>query len=598
MAQSASLPHWDVSGLFPSPQSPAFEEAVRTFLEALTEAERRFDALGVMAREQSLPADTETVRTAEAALTRLNALQAEYHRLRAYLTAFTATNSRDEIAQAQVSRLQKEGIRLHQLETRFTAWIGAVDVEALIAASPLCADHAFSLRKRALAARHLMSPQEEALAAALHPTGGEAWRKLYGNFTSQITVEVPLPEGTRRLPMTAVRNLAHHPDREVRRIAYEAELAAWEANAVPIAAALNSIKGEQALLARRRGWDSPLDLALFNNNIDRETLQVMMTQAKENFPHFRRYLHIKARLLGLERLAWYDLFAPVGREGKPLSFEEARDFILEQFASFSPRLLEMGRRAFAEHWIDAEPREGKRGGAFCMWLHDEESRILANYQPSFRGMGTLAHELGHAYHNYVRAGLTYHQRLTPMTLAETASIFSETLVRQAALKQATQEEQKAILDASLQGATQVIVDITSRFLFEQRLFAAREERELTLSELKHLMLESQRETYGDGLDGEHLHPWMWAAKVHYYGSIFYNFPYMFGILFARGLYARYEAEGEAFLSAYDDLLASTGRDGAAELAARFGIDLHAPDFWQSALDTLIAEIDRLEALAA
>ncbi len=596
--ETQSLPHWDVSGLFPSPQSPAFEEALRAFLEALTEAEERFDALGVMAREQPLPADAETVRTAEEVLTRLNALQAEHHRLRAYLTAFTATDSRDEVAQAQVSRLQKEGVRLHQLETRLTAWLGSADVEYLITASPLCADHAFSLRKWAIAARHLMSPQEEALAALLHNTGGAAWRKLYGNFTSQITVEVPLPEGRRRLPMTAVRNLAHHPDREVRRLAYEAELAAWEANAVPIAAALNSIKGEQALLARKRGWASPLDLALFNNNIDRETLDAMMGAARESFPHFRRYLHIKARLLGLERLAWYDLFAPVGREGKPLSFEEARDFILKQFAAFSPRMAEMGRRAFAEHWIDAEPRVGKRGGAFCMWLHDEESRILANYQPSFRGMGTLAHELGHAYHNYVRAGLTYHQRLTPMTLAETASIFSETLVRRAALKQATPEEQKAILDASLQGATQVIVDITSRFLFEQRLFEAREARELTLAELKALMVEAQRETYGDGLDGEHLHPWMWAAKVHYYGSIFYNFPYMFGILFARGLYARYEAEGEAFLAAYDDLLASTGRYGAAELAARFGIDLHSADFWRSALAGLIDEIDQLEALAA
>ncbi len=590
------LPHWDVSGLYPSPQSLAFEEAVQTFLDALAEAEDRFDALGLMAREEPLGVDGVSTRAAEEALSRLNALQAAYHTLRAYLTAFTATNSRDEVAQAQVSRLQKEGVRLQQLETRFTAWLGSLDVEALIAASPLCADHAFSLRKRAIAARHLMSPEEEALAARLHTTGGAAWRKLYGTFTSQITVEVPLPEGKRRLPMTAVRNLAHHPDREVRRIAYEAELQAWEANAVPIAAALNSIKGEQLTLAHKRGWETPLDVALFNNNIDRETLETMMSAARDAFPHFRRYLHVKAKLLGLDRLAWYDLFAPVSEEERTLSFEEARDFILAQFATFSPRMLTMGRRAFEERWIDAEPRDGKRGGAFCMWLHDEESRILANYQPSYRGMGTLAHELGHAYHNYVRAGLTYHQRLTPMTLAETASIFSETLVRKAALRQATPEEQKLLLDASLQGATQVIVDITSRFLFEQRLFEARESRELTIAELKTLMVEAQRETYGDGLDNTSLHPWMWAAKVHYYGSIFYNFPYMFGILFARGLYARYEAEGEAFLAAYDDLLASTGRYSAAELAARFGIDLHSRKFWEEALQTIIAEVNTLEAL--
>jgi oligoendopeptidase F len=271
---------------------------------------------------------------------------------------------------------------------------------------------------------------------------------------------------------------------------------------------------------------------------------------------------------------------------------------VEQFGTYSERLSGFAARAFAEHWIDAEPRPGKRDGAYCTGLRGEESRVFANYKPVFGGVSTLAHELGHGYHNVNLAQRTPLQRSHPMTLAETASIFCETIIRHAALQKADEQEQLAILEASLQGSCQIVVDITSRFLFEQRIFEKRQQRELSVDELNDLMLEAQRETYGDGLDEELLHPYMWAMKPHYYstGRSFYNYPYMFGLLFGLGLYARYQQDPETFKRGYDDLLSSTGMADAATLAGRFGINLRTEDFWRASLEIIRQDIDQFEAL--
>jgi pepF/M3 family oligoendopeptidase len=396
-----------------------------------------------------------------------------------------------------------------------------------------------------------------------------------------------------------VRNLATNPDRDVRRRAYGAELAVWEENAVPLAAAINSVKGATNVLAGRRNWDSALDAALFAHAIDRETLDAMLEAVHESLPDLHRYLRAKAQTLGLERLAWYDVLAPFPGQGRAWSYGDGRDFIVEQFGTYSDRMRDYADRAFRENWIDAEPREGKRDGAYCMPMRGDESRILANYTPAWLGVSTLAHELGHGYHNVNLAQRTEIQKRTPMTLAETASIFCETIVREGALRQAegSPEEQLEILESSLQEATGVVVDILSRFLFESRLLEARRERELSVAELNELMLEAQRESYGDGLDPDQLHRYMWAMKPHYYFSAFYNYPYTFGLLFGLGLYAHYEHDAAEFRAGYDDLLSSTGLADAAGLAERFGIDTRSPAFWRGSLDVIRADVDRYCASA-
>ena len=599
MTQTASLPHWDMSVVYPGLDSAEFARDFAELLAEIDGAVALFDRAGVDKRAVG-PLDDATATTFGQVVDTLNRLFDRATTLRAYIFSFVATDSRDTLAQARLSEFQGGAVKLAQLETRLTAWIGSLDVEDLLDRSAVAQTYEFVLRQSQRQAAHLMSPAEEALAAELNVTGGNAWSRMYNNVASQLLVPVELPGGARELPMSAVRNLAYEPDDATRRAAYEAELAAWRRSAVPIAAALNSVKGEVITLGRRRGWDSPLDESLFHNNIDRATLDAMMLAARESFPDFRRYLRAKARMLGKPRLPWYDLFAPVGRSTRAWSYDAAREFIVTQFGSYSQRMSDFAERAFRESWIDAEPRPGKRDGAFCMPLRGDESRVLSNYQPGFKSVLTLAHELGHGYHNLNLAHQPALNRGHPMTLAETASIFCETIVRNAVLSVAEASEQVEVLEGALVNACQIVVDITSRFLFEQSVFEGRRARELSVDELCAAMAQAQRDTYGDGLDADALHPFMWAAKGHYYstGNSFYNYPYMFGLLFGLGLYARYQQDPAGFKAGYDELLASTGLADAATLAGRMGIDIRSPDFWRASLDTIRADIDRFEALVS
>ncbi len=597
MSTVSTLPHWDMTVVYPGLESVEFEQGFSQAVQDIDNLVCLFDEEHIMEQPPAALSD-DVIHVFETAVKRYNAVLDTTTTLSVYIMCFVTTNTQDNLAQAKWSELQQPLVALKKLGTRFTAWIGSLDVEALIERSALAREHAFMLRKAKEQATHLMSPSEETLAAELNTSSGTAWAKLHGDVTSQLNVPLEIDGRMQELPMSMIRTLAFEADRDLRRRAYEAELGGWKSVAVPLAAALNSIKGEVIVVGQRRGWASPLEASLFDSNIDRETLEAMMTAARASFPDFRRYFQAKARVLGVTRLAWYDLFAPISKGEKAWKFDDAEAFIVEKFASFSPRLSNFAARAFREQWIDAEPRTGKVDGAYCTPLRNEESRVFANYKPSYEGMSTLAHELGHGYHNFNLAQRTMLQKETPMTLAETASIFCETIVRHAAMQNADAQEQLVILEASIQGAGQVVVDITSRFLFEQRVFEARKQRELSVDELNMLMLEAQKETYGDALDASILHPYMWAMKPHYYSAdtSFYNYPYMFGLLFGLGLYARYQQDPESFKTSYDSLLSSTGLADAATLASQFGIDIRSVDFWRSSLDIVRDDINRFEEL--
>jgi oligoendopeptidase F len=595
MATIVELPRWDVSQIYPSLESPEFDDAFSEAINQITQLADFMNANGIERRD-GVTVDAETVRVFEDLLERFNRLQEQIGTVGGYIHTFVATDSRNALAQAKRSILRRHSVTLSQLGTRLTAWIGSLDVESLIEASPSAEAHAFMLREQKFDAGHLMGPELEDLAAELNPVAGSAWGRLHADITSQLTVPFETPDGPSELPMTVIRNYAYDPDRATRRRAYEAELAAWQRVEVPLAAALNSIKGQTNVLTRRRGWASPVEMAAHNNHIDMETLNAMMSASRAAFPDFRRYLRAKARALDIDKLAWFDIFAPIGTIETGWDWESGTTFLVEQFRDYSDKLAGFAQRALDERWIDAAPRPGKVGGAFCMWIKGDQSRVLANYQPSYEGVSTIAHELGHAYHNLCKTPRTPLQRSTPMTLAETASTFCETIIRDPAMQRVGPSEALGILDAFISGVCQVTVDITSRFLFEQRVLERRNERELAPEEFSAMMLETQRETYGDGLDQDVLHPYMWAVKGHYYSSTFYNFPYMFGQLFGIGLFARYKADPDAFRAGYDDLLSSTGMADAATLAARFGIDIRSTDFWASSLALVREDIDRFESL--
>ena len=597
MTTAQKLPHWDMSVIYPSLESPEFEQAFTNVITMIQDLGTLFDSHAIK-EQSSLTVDATTVSIFESVVAQYNATADAVRTVGVYISCIVSSDSRNDLAESKMSELRQSLVLFSQLGTRFTAWIGSLDVEALIAQSSVARGHAYMLRKAKTEAAHLMSPAEEMLSSELNTTGGSAWSKLHGNITSQLSIPFEVNGEIQYLPMSEIRNIAFDTNRDVRRRAYEAELQGWEQAALPLAAALNSIKGEVNVLARHSKWESPLAESLFDSSIDQQTLDAMMSAARESFPDFRRYLHAKARTLGLPRLAWYDLFAPVGSSDKVWTFDEATTFIVQQFGTYSQRLSDFAARAFREHWIDAEPRPGKRDGAYCTPIRADESRVFANFKPAFGGVSTLAHELGHGYHNLNLAQRTPLQRSSPMTLAETASIFCETIITHAALKDAKPQEQIAILEESISGSCQVVVDITSRFLFEGRVFQQREKRELSIDEFKAIMLETQRETYGDGLDETKLHPYMWAVKGHYYstGRSYYNYPYMFGLLFGLGLYARYQQDPETFKSGYDNLLSSTGLADAATLAAQFGIDLRTEAFWRASFDIIRQDIARFEEL--
>jgi oligoendopeptidase F len=596
MTTSHPLPRWDMTTVYPGLEAPEFEEGRAKILQDIANLVRLFDRYTIT-EQPAQDIEPSLIQIFERITTHYNSVQEHIRTFSAYINSFILTDSQNMIAQASNSELQSALVTLSLLTTRYTAWIGSLNIEQLIQHSQVAREHAYALYRAKEQAEHLMSQAEESLAAELNVSDGTAWARLHGNLTSQLTLTLEIDGQNTELPMSAIRNLAYDERRAIRLLAYTAEIEGWKRVALPLAAALNSIKSEVLVTTKRRHWPSPLNASLWANSIDQQILDAMLVTARAAFPDFRRYLRCKAQALNIPRLAWYDLFAPIGKSNQIWEFEEATAFIIEQFGSYSARLSDFAARAFHERWIDAEPRAGKRDGALCMWLRGEESRVMANFKPAFAGVSTLAHELGHGYHNLNLAQRTTLQRSHPMTLAETASIFCETIIRQAALKQAQPQEQIIILEAALQGTCQVVVDVSSRFLFEQRVFEKRKQRELSIEEFNQLMLETQRETYGDGLDETVLHPYMWAVKQHYYNTArsYYNYPYMFGQLFGLGLYARYLQDPEMFKHGYDDLLSSTGMADAATLAARFGIDLRTEEFWQSSLDIIRHDIDQFEA---
>jgi pepF/M3 family oligoendopeptidase len=401
--------------------------------------------------------------------------------------------------------------------------------------------------------------------------------------------------------MPAVRGLATDDDPAVRRAGYDAEMEAWPTVALPVAAAMNAIKGEANTVNRRRNWDSPLDAALFANSVSPATFEAMRRAVTDALPDFRRWMRAKAVLHGygtVSGLKWWDLVAPAPVASSQLTWDEGIDIVRDAFAGYSGPLGRLVDRALEEQWVDAAPRDGKSGGAFCMPFVGDRSLVLLNWSGSADSAQTTAHELGHAYHNTTLAARTALQRRLPMALAETASIFCETLVVQAGLDRFEGDQRLALLDVDLAGTNQVIVDIRSRLLFETEVFARRQRRTLSSAELCEMMTEAQHTAYGEGIDQSTAHPWMWLLKPHYYGSHFYNWPYTYGLLFGLGLFARYREDPERFRHGYDDLLSRAGMDTAEQLGQAFGLDVTDEAFWTASLDVIRARIDEYVELAA
>ena len=596
MTTSAS--RWDLTNIYPSLESKEFKSAVKKYKSMLDEMEVFY--------KKASKADSKTEpkklgKLLGESVDRFNALFELSNTIMPYIESFVTTDSRNKVAMRALSEFEQMSVQASILKTKFQAWIGKLGKAAVKKAAKTNASaksHEFTLNESVYQSKYLMSEAEEILAAELTLSGGNAFGKLQGTLTSQLSVDFELDDKMQKLPMPALINLRSHPDESTRRRGYEAENVAWEEVKETLAACMNGVKGEALTLNKKRGREDAIHESIDVCRMDRATLNAMLGAMKDSFPMFEKYFKHKAKLLGKEKLAWWDIMAPMGKTDKVYSFEEARDFIVSNFNQFSPELGTFAKRAFDSNWIDAEQRDGKRGGAFCMGVAGvKESRILSNFDGSFDQVSTLAHELGHAFHNECayQAGKTELQQSTPMTLAETASIMCETIVTEAVLKQVTDpQEELAVLEAQINGAAAVVVDIYSRYLFETEVFERREKSELSADDLNDIMERAQKASYGEGLDERFLQKFMWTWKPHYYEPklSFYNYPYAFGLLFATGLYAIYQKRGADFVPDYKNLLASTGEERAAELADRFGINLRTKKFWADSLAIIGKRVER------
>jgi oligoendopeptidase F len=598
-ADTSELPRWSVTDVHVSFEARSFADAMEQSSAEVDRLVTLFDELDIRATPERPPtaADGEA---ADNAIKAYNRTSAASSLLGTYIYATVATDSRNERAQALLSETRLTDAKLKPLTARLADWVASLGVEPLAELSTEVHNHIGPLLRLAARSTHQMSESEEHLAAELATTGSASWGRLQNDVTSQLTADVDLPDGTQNMPMPAVRGLATDSDPATRRAAYDSEMTAWPTIEVPVAAAMNAIKGEANTLNRRRNWLSPLDASLYANSVSQKTFDSMQSAVSAALPDLRGWMHCKARLHGHDPsagLPWWDLVAPLPTAPTNMSWTEGIDIVRDAFKEFSPNLGGLVDRALQEQWIDAEPRAGKTGGAFCARFVDDRSLVLLNWSGSAESAQTTAHELGHAYHNTTVSGRTPLQRQFPMTLAETASIFCETLVVEAGLARLEDTERLTQLDVDLQGTNQVIVDIHSRFLFETELFERRKNSTLSAGEMCEMMNAAQATAYGDGLDQTTAHPYMWLLKPHYYGSHFYNWPYTYGLLFGLGLFARYKDDPERFRAGYDDLLSRAGMDTAEQLGEAFGLDVADEAFWTASLDIVRGRITDYEQLA-
>ena len=512
-------------------------------------------------------------------------------KLAGYASLRQAANTRDPEAGSRMGQVMQLYSGVAAPFAAWKDWAAKVpNLQELVAGDEELKDYGFLFKNLAESSKYLLPGIGEAVMAKMGLSGGDAWSDMQQYLTSTVPVSY---RGT-TTNLSSIRNLAYDADAQVRQDAYEAELACYDRIKDPVAYALNSIKLETISDCQLRGYESPLERTLKHADMKRETLDAMLGAMDEYLPKFWQYLKAKGKALGHEKgLPWYDLFAPMGKTSTKFTAQAARDYLVTLFAEFDQELSDMVAKAFDEAWIDFYPRDGKAGGAFCSGVEClGESRILTNFDGMFGDVVTLAHELGHAFHNQC---IRDHRPLNhgySMPLAETASTFNECIVMASAIEKAADKDEKiALIESQLQDAAQIICDIYSRFRFEAMVFANRESQFMNADTLCSFMTEAQKQSYGDGLDNDVMHPYMWVCKSHYYGPTFYNFPYAFGGLFARGLYAQYEKEGASFVPKYKKLLYTTTIATAEDTAKVADIDLTDKNFWRGALQTIADQID-------
>ncbi|MCR5761760.1 MAG: M3 family oligoendopeptidase [Treponema sp.] len=595
-----NIPRWNLDSLFTDIHSEEYKNTVDSYKQEMDSLDELLNTADRFTREANdnfdFPAWLSSYLKAYSTVSATGGTLSAY----AYIIYSTDTTNTEYIN--NLSSIDEMNVRIQQQELKFSRILLSHTkyLEEFYKRFPEYNECKFILEEILEDTRHQMSPQEEKLASELQRTGGDAWGRLQEQLISNL-------HDASGKTFNEIRNDAYSPDASVRKNAWETEKQLLADNRISFAACLNNLKGETVMLNKKRSWKQALDRSLSSSRLKKETLDALISSIEDSLPMWRKYFTAKAAFLrktgatasntagtaGHEGIAFYDLFAPISvSQEKSWTFEEAKEYILKEYNSFSADMGSFAKKAFEQGWIDAEVRPGKVGGAYDEdFPKGHQSRILSNFTGAFSDIITLAHELGHAYHFSCMKGkspLFFHY---PMTLAETASTFAETIVKQDMISQTEGAEKIKMLETDLQDASQVLVDILCRFYFEQSVFEEREKGELNADDFCRLMKAAQEKSYGPGLNEER-HEYMWAVKSHYYstGFDFYNYPYAFGQLFAAGLYAQSRKAGPEFAQTYAKLLADTGSMSCEDLCKKAGFDITSKEFWNSGIQMYANEV--------
>lgn len=613
------VPRWNLDSIYSSLQSKEYSAALEEFKAQIENTEGLLKTADRFTRESNENFDFAAWLAAY--LKNYNELIANERTLAAYAYIIYSTDTTSTQYLNNLSYIEKLGIQTRQQYLKFSTLLlsHSSSLNEFFTRFPEFAEYKYLLEETIEETKHQMTAAEENLASDMTRTGGSAW----GQLQEQIISNLHDQNGK---TFNELRNDAFSSDANLRKNSWQTEKLLLEQNQIALAASLNNLKGETVTLNKRRHWENALDRSRASSRIQKATLDALISSIEDSLPIWREYFKAKALLLrktkttasktagspGHEGIAFYDLFAPLefpqeknsGSDSASLlskkwSFDQARDYVLKEYKSFSQDMYAFAKNAFDSDWIDAEIRSGKVGGAYDEdFPKGHQSRILTNFTGTFSDIITLAHELGHAYHFSCMKGKPALFFDYPMTLAETASTFAETIVKQDMIQQAEGSDKIKIIDLDLQDTSQVLVDILCRFYFEQSVFEEREKGELNANDFCRLMLAAQEKTYGCGLNEER-HEYMWAVKSHYYSTDFdfYNYPYAFGQLFAAGLYARSKKEGPAFAKTYASLLADTGSMSCEDLCKKAGFDITTKDFWKTSIQMYAKEVEEFKAFA-
>ncbi|WP_211746558.1 M3 family oligoendopeptidase [Paenibacillus sp. Marseille-Q4541] len=581
---------WDLESIFSGGSSS------ETFAAYLKQLEQDIATLNAEVTDAKVPATLEDTYAYDGIIEQLQDTIGRLSEGSAFVSCLGAENQDDKKAVQLTGKITSLHAQLSNVKTRFDSllqqtedklwaeWIKRAEVEPI----------SFVMNESRQNAKEKMAPELESLALDLAVDGYHGWGDFYDTIVSKVRVPFEENGETTYLSAGQAANKMQHPDRAVREAMLVNWEKAWSDAADYCADTLNHLGGFRLKLYERRGWDSVLKEPLGINRMSEDTLDAMWNVITRAKPVLVKYLERKAELLGVERLSWADVSAPIGQSAGTISYDAAAESIVSQFRKFSPRMADFAQMAFDKHWIEVEDRPGKRPGGFCTSLPvSKETRIFMTYAGTASNVSTLAHELGHGYHQHVMDDMEILNQSYAMNVAETASTFAELIVADALIKEADEKEKLALLEEKIQNTVAFFMNIHARFLFETRFYEKRKEGLLSGDDLSELMEEAQREAFCDSLGS--YHPTFWASKLHFYitGVPFYNFPYTFGFMFSTGIYAQAQKEGATFAEKYDNLLRDTGRMTVEELAEKhLGTDVTKPEFWQGAADLCIADIEQ------